>query len=420
MSSPGVEEVFTIESGSGLIDLTVISVTKDPVTGNVIPTIKKILEDTSFLIFSEGLEGDGRIGLIKIGPDHFHALRKDRSLIYKLSPNTYFFQPYDSVDLGENVSLLVTLKSSGSKNQAALIKQFDEILNFFATIVSEVPGSSPEVDAVKQLCGLDGSRLYPAIDMNEQIQSPLLTGAQPNANVTSTDWPRDTSCDEQNCGYINGSELSNPARAIATGIVTGAEYVAIGFNKGTEFAKNLIHQGGGHLISQENRHDRKEIDPQVITILRAVRIGAETASYVAEKAVEKIALGARKLGQCLVPHIEEHGTTLFSRITGKDRQSSKQHVQDILGVTASGLQGFGTIYSSLTSNAKQLAKAVGDETYLYVQKRYGDSAAEATQEAMYAAGHTASAVVTTTQLGPKTVAKNVVKTAAAEACRQHL
>lgn len=405
MSTTEVEEVFTIESGSGLVDLNVITVSKEPSSNRVTAKIKNTLTDTSFLIFSEGLEGERRIALVKIGPDFYHALRKDRSLVYKLSSSSYLFPPQDSVDLDSEAQyLLITLKWPSPPNDVAVRKQFDEILNFFATVVSEVPGSSPELDAVKRLYGLlDTTRLYPKIDAQEPIQGPSLT-----REPLPQESPRVTE---------RSSSPSSPAKTIAKGIVVGAEYVAVGFNYGTQFAENLVHQGGEHLVRTETRHERKEVDPKVISTLKAVRVGAETASTVAETTVEKIAEGARKLGQCLVPHIEKHGTDLVCHVTGKDREASNKHVKDILTVTASGLQGFSTIYSSITANAKQLAKAVAGETVNYVNKRYGDSAAEATHEAMYAAGHTANAVMTTTELAPRAVAKKVAKETAKETIR---
>lgn len=424
MSASEVEEVFTIESGSGLVDLSVITVSKDA-SNHVAAKIKSTLKDTSFLIFSEGLEPGRRLALAKIGPDFYHALKKEASLVYKLSSTAYLFTPQDSVDIETEAQfLLITLKCPPSVDDAIFRKQFEDILNFFATIVTEVPGSSPELDAVKRLYGLlDTTRLYPRIDPSEPIQGPTVQQPaqdeqrEPGRSVPPRPPPPTQEPPSASTTTDRSSSPSTPAKTIAKGIVAGAEYVALGFNYGTQFAENLVHRGGEHLVQSETRHQRKEIDPKVITTLRTVRVGAEAASGVAETAVDKIAEQARKIGQTLVPHIEKHGTDLFAHVTGKDKEASNKHVKDILTVTASGLQGFSTIYTSITANAKQLAKAVAGETVNYVNKRYGDSAAEATQEAMFAAGHTATAVMATTELAPKAVAKKVVKEATKETIR---
>jgi putative lipoic acid-binding regulatory protein len=401
-----IEEVFTIESGNGLIDLTVLTVIKNE-SKEVVVKIDKTLGDTSFLIFAEGLTPERRIGLVKIGPDQYYTLQKAKSIIHRLPASRYLFPGDTSVDVNPSTScdqqmeyLLITLRT----DSVVLRDQFEQILNFFATVVEEVPGNEPpEVEAIKIKCGLSGlspNTLYPRLPHEPmQIDPSLLT----THGTTISD------------AEYRVPSPSGPAKSIARGLVTGAEYVALGFNYGTQFAENLVHQGGAHLVQRERNYCKKKVDPRVISTLRAVRVGAETASTVAGKVVDSVATCARNLTQMVVPHIQRHGTRIVSNVTGKDSETSGRYVCDALTITASGMQGFATIYQSVKTNATQMAKAVAGETVNYVHKRYGDEAAEATNEALYAAGNTVEAASVVSDLAPKAMMKKVAKEAGKEA-----
>ena len=401
MTTSEVEEVFTIESGNDLIDVHVIAVRKGDGSGdgNVTATVRKELRDTSFLIFSEGLASARRIGLIKIGPDNYYALQKDKSVVYKLGRNVFVFPAQDSVDFvaDEEQWMVLLLKSE----KEYLLTQFAEIVAFFANVVEEVLGAVPELDAIKRLHLVPGDQLYPRLETPSSESRPQPAGAQRPGAASDARAP----------------SPSSPAKTIAKGIVTGAEYIAMGFNAGTGLAEQLVHQGGEHLVNREMEYRPKTVDPKVISTLKTVRSGAETCSTVADAAVDKIAAGARCLGQKLVPHVQRHGTRLMSSATGKDSETSGRYVSDILSVTASGLEGFSTIYQSVTASARQLSQAVAGETVRYVQRRYGDDAAEATNEALYAAGNAAMAATAVKDLAPKAIVKKAAREAAKEGVR---
>ena len=413
-----IEEVFTIESGNGLIDLTVLTVTKNRGSednansteqNGVSVQIEKTLGDTSFLIFAEGLNPERRVGLVKIGPDQYYTLQKQKSIIHRLPASRYLFPGDTSVDVNAATSseqeveyLLITLRT----DNAVLRDQFEQVLNYFATVVEEVPQNElPEVTAIKVKCGLSGiptDTLYPRLPHEPMIIDHIPVTPSPPVAVERE---------------YRAPSPSGPAKSIAKGLVSGAEYVALGFNYGTQFAENLVHQGGAHLVQNEMKYTPKTIDPRVISTLRAVRVGAETASTVAEKAVNAVASCARNLSQKMVPHIQRHGTRMVSNVTGKDSETSGRFVTDALTLTASGLQGFATIYQSVTNSARQMAKAVAGETVNYVHRRYGDEAAEATNEALYAAGNITVAATAVKDLAPKAMMKKAAKEAGKEAVK---
>lgn len=384
-NTSGVEEVFSIESGSGLIDLNVLSV-KSLADGTSVETkLVKTLNDTSLLVFSERETIHAtdpsvrRIALIKLGPDFYYPLEKDKNLVYKFSSNLFVLPANDQSAVADQY-LVVNVKTDSN---SYIIKQLDEILNYFATVVIEVNGASRELDAIKNYLGIVEHGLYPQLPSQE-----------PNLNV------------QVNQGHVDGR-----AESIAKGIVVGAEYIAAGLNIGTRFTENLVHKGGNHIVTRETRTDTKVVDPNVIRTLKGVRYGAETTASVSTTVINSIANQTRRLSEHLAPHLHKHGSKLVSSATGQDESSSKATMTNIITVGASGFQGFGTIYQSVTDNAKTLAKAVANETVNYVNKRYGNDAGEATHEALYAAGSGYEAATAIKNLAPKAMAKKVGKEA---------
>jgi len=411
MVNSGVEEVFTIESGNGLIDLTILHVSLRDDSG-VSVQIVSTTGDTSFLIFAEGLTPERRIGLVKIGPDSYYALNKQTSIIYKLPASRYVFPAVTSVDLSmssslpEDTYLLITLRT----DSPVLKKQFEDVLNFFATLVEETPGAVPEIDAITEKVGLRGlpvGTLYPRLPT-------ALTEPMQVEDVQITPTP---STLRERQRPVRLPSPSAPAKQIGKGIVSGSEFVALGFNYGTNFAEKLVQQGGSHLIQNQMYYTPKSVDPRVISTLKTLRFGAEKCSTVAESAVEHLANGARCLSQKLVPHIQTHGTHLVSKATGKDTETAGRYVTDALAITASGIQGFATVTQAFSTNAKRLCKAVAGETVKYVQRRYGDEVAEATNEALYATGNVVVAATAVKDLAPKALVKKAAKEAGKEAVR---
>lgn len=377
-----VEECFAVESGSKLIDVSVISVTDN---GGTIQTKQTDqLDDTSYLVFTEKSSKDDptarKIGLVKIGSDVYYALEKVKSVVYKLAADTYLFPANNSTPLGQY--LVVRLRSGAS---VRIQKQFEEIIKYFSTLVEDVKDAVPEISAIRRLLIATGQEhgLYPSLPTDEGQVNDV------NATAPQAVLP----------------PASSRVQSIANGIVTGAEYIASGLNYGTVLAESLVHRGGDRVVSGQTTVDTKHVDPKVISGLRAVRYGAETAASVSARVVDAVASGTRTLGGMAVPHIHKHGSKLLTDATGKTPENSSQTMSNILSVTASGFQGFGTIYTSVTSNAKTLVKAVADETVNYVAKRYGSDAGSATNDALYAAGSGYETATAIQQLGPKTCVK---------------
>src|SRR5690349_13263421 len=129
-SASEVEEVFTIESGSGLVNLQVLSLLKCRNGAILEARTVKTLEDTSFLVFTEtATKSDPisrKIALIKIGPDTYYPLEKDKTIVYRLSSELYLLPSTSSTP--DDQYLVIRLKSGSN---VYVKKQFDEILNYF-------------------------------------------------------------------------------------------------------------------------------------------------------------------------------------------------------------------------------------------------------------------------------------------------
>ncbi|KAI1283255.1 hypothetical protein HDE_12687 [Halotydeus destructor] len=394
MSATEVEEVFAIESRSGVIGLIIVNHRKNVAGINETKTVKQI-DDTSCSVFTEKSIDDSRkIALLKIGPDEYCPLEKDKTIVYRLNQLTYLIPPDRAGLPGQ---FLVLQLSQAAPDY--LRRQFDEILNHFATLVEEVSGAAPEVDAIKLHLGLlptTNSGFYPSLPSEADLPSAPVyqPGGTATPNLSET---------------VEGSAT---AKMISQGIVSGAEYVAYGLSVGTNMAEDLVHKGGHKLVNRETRTNTKQIDPKVITGLKAARIGADVAAVATTTVVGCLAEGTRRLSEHFAPHIHRHGTKLMSDITGKDQNSSSKTMSDIMSVTASGFHGFGTLFNSVAENSKVLAKAVASETVNYVHKRYGTDAGTAADEALNAAGSGYIAATAMKDLAPKAMVKKVGKEAA--------
>lgn len=195
------------------------------------------------------------------------------------------------------------------------------------------------------------------------------------------------------------------AEKIARGLVTGAECINTGITKGTQYANSFIqNKAEQYKANAPPPVEPKQIDPRVINGLKGMRIAASTACTVTGACVSVVAKGTQALGKHLAPHVRKHGTKLVSSVSGQNEQDSSKTVDNILTIAAGGLQGFSTLYTGVTENAKVLGKTVANEASEVVQKKYGNDAGIATRETLYAAGNAALTVQNVKDLGPKAIA----------------
>lgn len=162
MSASEVEEQLAIESGSNLVDVDVLEIKHD--NNTVVARVARNLRDTSLLVFTERstnvsvAQADGRvqerrIALIKLGPDVYYPLEKDKTLVYRVDSERYLLPPTSST--ASDQYLMVNLTVSAAS--AHIKQQIEEIFAFFANLVDEVSGASPELDAVRRLLGVTSS-----------------------------------------------------------------------------------------------------------------------------------------------------------------------------------------------------------------------------------------------------------------------
>jgi hypothetical protein len=254
----------------------------------------------------------------------------------------------------ESQYLLITLKTEDT----VLRYQFEEVLNFFSNLVEkDHQETQKEIIIIKNsLIGL------PSIILRSNSPDDFVQ-IEASSTTSNSIW------DE--IPESKGLPPSETAKTIADGLINGAEYVALGFNHGTQFAETLIRQLGSNLIQTEGSYTRKTIDPRVIRTFRAIRIGAETTSTAAINAVESVVSHAQSLTHTMIPHIQKYGTTLISFLTGKEHNVSAGLVNDALVISSSGVKGFVMIYSAIKNNTQQVSKSMTEETIKYLEKTYG-------------------------------------------------
>lgn len=153
MSATEVEEVLAVESGSNLIDVQVVQISCE--SGALVARVGRNLTNTSFLVFTERIDesvaNQRRIALIKLGPDLYYPLEKDKTIVYRVDRERYLLPATSSTPPDQY--LVVTLHAGPTNGH--IRRQIDEVFAFFSTLVEEVRGASPELDAVRALLGIE-------------------------------------------------------------------------------------------------------------------------------------------------------------------------------------------------------------------------------------------------------------------------
>lgn len=260
-SASEVEMVFSIESGTGGLDADLIRLRG---VNNRVELFRE-LTDTSLQFFIEldNRNGDAhrdsqvKIGLLKVGPDIYYPLNKSKTLIYLLDNGAYLFPPEENT-FEPGCHLVINLGENLNPHTA---NAFREILSVYSSIVEEVYGNDPVIDRII-----------------EYYRSPHPSKAETNSTPE-----------------MNGSE------AFALGMVKTAEVLAAGLGWATEQASGLIHHGGSKLRGMNFPQRRANVDPNVITALRAAKVASGCTKNLVESASYAVQSGTQRLGQTIAP-----------------------------------------------------------------------------------------------------------------------
>ncbi|XP_072040462.1 spartin-like isoform X2 [Amphiura filiformis] len=196
---------------------------------------------------------------------------------------------------------------------------------------------------------------------------------------------------------------------IAKGISVGAEWLSWGLGKGAEGAGYLIEKGKDHLKKNVQSNEKAaEIDEKYQTGVLCARKATGVAVKVSKVVVDGVCYCTKRLGEELAPVIREQGDKWLKAKDTPDGKLSKT-VDGAVEVAASSLQGFGTVYLSLESAAKLLAKSISNATVEVVQHKYGTDAGRLADNSLNTATNIGFTAYNMKHLGIKAIAKRTAK-----------
>ncbi|XP_018013248.1 spartin isoform X2 [Hyalella azteca] len=202
---------------------------------------------------------------------------------------------------------------------------------------------------------------------------------------------------------------------IAAGLVAGAERVSSSLVWGANKMSELLAQGSERLqqsspgVGTEPGAAPTKIDPKLQTTAKAARVVSGKAVQVSSYILGQVGKASVGLGRRLAPHVQHHGTRVYTSLTGQSTEHSSAQVDGALDVAAGALKGASTVYMGLEEAAKTLVTSLADNTVKVVKHKYGAEAGEFTDNAMYAVGQSAMAGHNIASLGVKGVAKKAAK-----------
>jgi spartin len=371
-----VEEILTLKS----VDVYHICYNRNDGNYDLVSVIK----DSSLRIFRELIVGNDkqkelaqRLALIKC-KDWFYPLENGKTFVYRSRDKSLCYL-FPDPSIPDSLSIVVINTDVVDDIKVIL---FENVLLLYCSLQDSPQEWKIIIDQLTQA-------------VPEAVPEPV-----PEAIPTV---PTETPISEPQ----PERHESGTAQMLAQNIVYGAEVINSGITYGTQVAKDLVKRGAAHIksIHSNEDHHNLNVDPRVISGLRNLRGASHKACAVTGYAVNAVAKGTHQVSKCLAPHVRRHSTKLISSVSGKDESNSGQICDNIFTVASGGLQGFATLYNGVTENAISFAKTISNETVGIVNKRYGNDAGVATEEALYTAGNTAMAAHNVQQLGPKAIAK---------------
>lgn len=207
-----------------------------------------------------------------------------------------------------------------------------------------------------------------------------------------------------------GEEQASTSTMISKGLLTAAEYITWGVEKGAEKASSLMKMGSEKLRARlAPEESPKQIDPKVQKGIEYVRVGSHVAVKVSSFIVTKLGQATMALAREAAPHIRKQGEKYLPKSLKEQSSDGKSTMDGVIEVAASGLKGFGTVFMGLEGAAKVLGKNLANETVNVVSHKYGKDAGQLTEHTLYSAGNIAMTAYNANHLGVKAIAKRAAK-----------
>ncbi|CAF1149033.1 unnamed protein product [Adineta steineri] len=362
-------------------------------------TIQTSSESLPLTIF-EVTEGGETCGLLKLG-SWIYPLHPKVSPAFKTGYDAYIFPNNTSV--GEFVGLM-----------------FDEsvvpdIRHFFEDIVSKLAvfmaqqgtptygeslTAAPTTTASGAVKLTEQSATRPEIISNVTIQTKEASSKK--AEIIG----EDEVAAEEELPY----DKTTTSGKLAAALITGTKFLTKQLATGVVMAESLIEQ------VSKNVHDKIVPNPEPTKVSKSLHLtarGLRSTSVVAVKAssyvVSKVGAMTLALARTFAPNLGK-----VEKKVNPDGTIEAVKLSGIRGIGHAGLTSFGVIYESCENAAKHLATNIATESVRVVKHKYGEDASILTENAAYALGNSALTAYYVGGIGPKAIARKVVKQTAKE------
>ncbi|XP_033742321.1 spartin-like [Pecten maximus] len=330
--------------------------------------------------------------------DWYYPLVPGTSPALRATNGAYIFPDLSSQQQGGAVGLMLPENISSDERQ-----NFERTLRSFTVLQDQQPSpvtpSAPPLAATGDShTGWSSEATAGEREQTKGSQDKVVGG------ITDQDKTSTRTASEQVAGETTTTEK------ITKGISVAADWISWGVGKGAEKTSNLIRFGSEKVREKLKPEEKaRDIDPRIQTGARYARSGANVAIKVSSFIVTKLGEATVAVAREVAPHIRKQGQKVLPKSVTQKSADGKSKVDDVIEVAATGVKGFGTVYVSLESAAKVLAKNIAQETVRTVDHKYGPNASQLTENTLYTVGNVAMTAYNVDQLGIKALAKRAAK-----------
>ncbi|XP_068187817.1 spartin a isoform X2 [Antennarius striatus] len=158
---------------------------------------------------------------------------------------------------------------------------------------------------------------------------------------------------------------------MSQGILSGASKLSVGLVKGAEATSRAIHRRGFKIRDNMTPEDTPtEVSPHVHRSLYVIQKATGGAVRVSKFLVDGVSAVMGHVAEKAAPHVKKHGAKLVPESWKKGKDGQPSNLDGAKLVAASSFQGFSTVWTSLESGAKLVAKSVSAETVTNVKYKF--------------------------------------------------
>lgn len=203
---------------------------------------------------------------------------------------------------------------------------------------------------------------------------------------------------------------------LAASFITGTKFLTKQLASGVVMAENLIGK------ASKNVHDRVVPNAEPVKVHRGLHATARGLRATSDVTVKASSYVVSKIGQ-LTLGLARTFAPNFGKVETKvleDGTVQTTKLSGLKGIGHAGITSFGILYESSENAAKHLATNLANESISVVKYKYGEDASVLTENAAYAVGNAALTAYHVGGIGPKSVARKVVKQTAKETVKNAL